>query len=152
MHAVFAVGRGNAFNKHFVYVDSSYGGYYSWYTATAEEGTENKSSVDVSHSILPKGWGLPTTSNFSTLLSSYGRNRSGQLFQSPANFALSGYYAAGSPQLQGKYGDYWSSTADDTNGAYGMDLWSSGGNSSYYYRKNCGLSIRGICKGNGVLE
>ena len=39
-----------------------YGNYYSWYTATAGNGTYSSVSVDTMGDICPNGWSLPTSS------------------------------------------------------------------------------------------
>lgn len=56
-----------------------YGGYYTWYTATAGEGTRTTINQNVQHSICPKGWRLPTggeNSEVTALFNAYSWNLS----------------------------------------------------------------------------
>lgn len=43
-----------------VFVSAEYGGYYSWFTATAGTGKADMASGNAASSICPKGWRLPT--------------------------------------------------------------------------------------------
>ena len=88
-------------NKDFVYIYSDTG-YYTFQTSSAGE-SMSKSNSDVNQSICPKGWGLPSSSQYSRIRSLYG--------SSPSIFSLSGIVQSGSgPVSVGRYGYYTSST------------------------------------------
>lgn len=136
-----------------LYIDPTYGGYYSWNVATAGSGG---SSGDAPYSILPKGWGLPTQAEYSALWNASGSSdsaRSSTLQSAPANFVLFGLYINSSPRYQDSDGYCWSSTAHDNRYAYNLHLDSSGGNpsNSGFFKYN-GLNVRGVCKGNGITN
>ncbi len=140
-----------------------YGNYYNWYSATAGNGTYNKSSGSVSGDICPTNWRLPIGSNstatysFVALSTSMGglektmRSNttptgavmSARLRRFPNNFVYSGNWYSGSAKAHGSNGYYWSSTADSSGLAYLLTLDSSNvvpglfGNYKYY-----GYSVR----------
>lgn len=147
------------YDANYLYIDSTYGGYYSWYTATAGTGTKAMTSGNAPYSILPRGWRLPTGGSggeFQTLANAYGSSESEQntnLRKTPIpGFVLSGcYYYSSSPVYQGSEGWYWSSTVYNTYYVYLLILSSSECISNTRNLKFNGLSIRGICKGNGFI-
>lgn len=59
--------RDSNYNGDWVYVDPTYGGYYSWHAAAAGTGTYSMSSGDATSFICPKGWRLPTKDEFVTM-------------------------------------------------------------------------------------
>ena len=63
------------------YIDSKYGGFYTWSLATAGH-TE---VGEAQESICPKNWQLPRVEDFNSLLSAYGNNAS-NIITSPASF------------------------------------------------------------------
>lgn len=87
------------------YLDSTYGGYYNFYTATAGWGTSSVSSGTSPRSICPKGWGLPTPDEFQTLYDEY--NSLAKMMADPG-FVYSGEVENGAISGQGSYGKYWS--------------------------------------------
>ena len=117
---------------------SSYSNYYNWYSATAGNGTYDKSSGEVSGDICPAGWMLPigneTSANgsFSHLDVSMGGTGSYQSTTEasnrwrsfPNNFVYSGGWYGSSAGGRGNYGVYWSSTAGSTGNAYGLYFYS----------------------------
>ena len=125
------------------YVDS-YGGLYTWYTATAGTGTQAMSSGNTSASICPKGWRLPTSGNsgeFQTLYNNY--NSSSALRSNPVNLALSGLVYSSS-RGQGSYGRYWSSTVRSNYEAYHLSLNLSDVTPTDFSEKYDGFSVRCI--------
>ena len=124
---------------------ATYGALYNWYAATAGTGTYSVSSGDVSSSICPKGWKLPSTNGSSTdfqrLYDNYNSTSKMQATDGPA-FVRSGYRYGGSTNNQGSYGGYWSSTAYDSSNAYYLLLNSSGVYPAYYNDKYYGFSVR----------
>jgi uncharacterized protein (TIGR02145 family) len=115
-----------AYNTSAAYVDSTYGGYYNFYTATAGWGTNSVTSGNSPQDICPKGWRLPTsgssTGEFQTLYNNYN---SAALMLGEPNFILSASVVGGSVSGQGSYGNYWSSTVASANGAYRINYNSS---------------------------
>lgn len=115
----------------------SYGAYYSWYTATAGTNSSNAS-------ICPKGWKLPSQTDYINLTNSLGTNQQTYL-NSPYNFTLPGYISGDSGPLDtNSTGDYWTSTNYSGSRAYQFRVattFITYTNNSNYYR---GLSIRCI--------
>ena len=112
---------GAQYDASYIYIDSNanYGGYYSWFAATAGEGKSNMSSGNTAHSICPKGWTLPTRNQIGTLVNTSNNKIAG-------NFTvLAGYCdEGGCPRSDGSIGSWWSSTAND--GSYAYDLYATG--------------------------
>jgi len=134
----------NAQDTNNAYVDSTYGGYYTFYTATAGTGGTSLATdgTNAPSSICPKGWRLPTggsTGEFRTLYNNY--NSASQMMGEP-NFTLSGRVSNGSVGTQGGRGYFWSSTVVDANYAYSLLLYSSTVNPGYSGYKYGGNSVR----------
>lgn len=119
---------------------NGYGTYYNWYTATAGQGTFEKTSGDTEGDICPTGWHLPTgtgAGEFGHLVSALGGYHdandvaqamdgtttptgaviSGALKDEHNNFLYNGYYS-GTINYRGNNGYYWTSTANNGNYAY----------------------------------
>lgn len=115
----------------------NYGGYYSWFAATAGEGTSSKSSGDTEHSICPKGWRLPTSAEITTLTS--GDNSSSNKANGKFD-VYAGYCGeAGCPHSNGSYGTWWPSTAHDNSRAYHLSSYSSSFFLNYDHRAMAAL-------------
>ena len=112
--------------------NASYGVYYNWFAATAGEGTYSKSSGNVSRSICPKGWRLPTGGSNGEFQGLYnvGYNTMAKMQSTDGTigpgFVLSGHRDGGSTNSQGGAGRYWSSTAYNNYSAQRLELGSSG--------------------------
>ncbi len=135
------------------------GTLYNWAAATAQTGTAAAAATtEVSTSICPQGWRLPSNSgdySFSELMGAYGlpttnqssltsaNNYSGQL-QNPLNFNRPGYYAWSSGALgaRGSRGYFWSSTAFNSTNARLLHFYSSGFNPQSGNSKGYGFSVR----------
>ena len=85
---------GNTFSMEdtaYVYIENTeLGGFYSWFTATAGEGTVAKArnkDYNAAQSICPRGWDLPTTNDYEELSKYYTYDT---IQQSPANFIRAG--------------------------------------------------------------
>ncbi len=139
------------------------GAYYTWCAATASKGrycTGATTTVDDSeYSICPRGWKLPSLSEYQNFLTKAGINYqyyngsswsgsssasdSTKIRGAPYNFPYAGVVLNGSLQGVGSNGYYWSSTANDSNLAYCL-----GFNSSNVYTDNrsrySGFSVRCI--------
>lgn len=133
----------NAYNTSNAYLDSTYGGYYTFYTATAGWGTNSITSGKSPKDICSKGWRLPTggySGEFQTLYNNYN---SSALMQGEPNFVLSGEVLNGSIGGQGSYGIYWSSTVySDNRYAFRLYLDSSKVSSATVVNKYNGFSVR----------
>ncbi len=117
------------------------GAYYSWCAATAGTCVD---SGEAKGSICPRGWKLPSNTEYSTLLTSAGIGNNGsKLNSAPYNFPYAGYVGSGFLRDVGSWGYYWSSTANGTDFAYYLGFGSSsvgtGGNGRYG-----GFSVRCI--------
>ena len=126
--------------------NTTYGTYYNWYAATAGTGKYSTSSGNVSSSVCPKGWRLPTggsSGEFQTLYSNYN---SSELMRGGPAFVLSGDRNGSSTRNQGSRGFYWSSSALDSNLAYYLYLNSSIINSVDNYNKYFGFTVRCIAQ------
>ena len=134
----------NAQDTNNAYVDSTYGGYYTFYTATAGTGGTSLTSGNAPSSICPKGWRLPTTTEFQTLYNTH--YNSSALMRGEPGFVLSGYVRDGSVYNQGSGGDYWSSTVLNANYAYSLGLLSSYVYPDDYRDKYGGLAVRCVAR------
>ena len=82
--------------------------------------------------VCPKGFTLPTSSDYSSLTTTYNitNNSTGstKLRQSPLGFVYTGYYSYSSGSLYGEGSDgrYWSRTAHSGTNAYFLFFSSSG--------------------------
>ena len=120
----------NTFDVSRAYVDPTYGGYYNFHTVTAGVGRYSSSTEgeNITSSICPKGWRLPTSyrsdSDFHLLYNKY--NSSSRLLSAPVNFTLSGLASnlSGSQTLNavGSTGFYASSTVYNANDSYTLTL------------------------------
>lgn len=145
----------------------SYGNYYTWAAAIAntndytgpEVKVNDKTSETANTSICPSGWRLPygrdtgngtASGGFYNLNYKINNNRNvtdatagRNLRAYPNNFVYSGYFLNSSAGGRGSIGRYWSSTAGNSNYAYGLYFDSSsvypGTGSNYKYS---GRSVR----------
>ena len=135
---------------------NGYGCYYNWYTATAGAGVTSVSSGDVNYSICPKGWTLPTRSQFLALYTQY--NSATAMLVSPTSstentngasvpgFLLSGYYSSNGAYYVGSYGCYWSRSANSALHAYYLYLNTSSVNPANNNNKYNGLTVRCVLR------
>ncbi len=136
-----------------------YGNYYNWYSATAGNGTYDKSPGNVDGDLCPTGWHLPyggdgtgtgggnTAGGFYYLNTQMSNDTSAQGSKDwrtyPNNFVYSGYWSSTRAYTRSTHGDYWSSSAGDSHYAYYLILESSNvkpGTKNYF--KYFGLSVR----------
>lgn len=79
---------GNTYDTHYLV-----GNYYQFNTAAADS-SRDQTNLDVSDSVCPRGWGLPSQSGYNALLSAYGYSDStnnGAIAGAPLYLQLSGY-------------------------------------------------------------
>ena len=76
------------------YSNVEYGKFYNWYTATAGTGDVTALSGDASGSICPKGFMLPTSTHWKTLVDVYGINseNADRLLLAPIKISNDGLY------------------------------------------------------------
>ncbi len=129
-------------NKQLVHYakNTTNGANYTWCAATAGCNSET-------YSICPRGWRLPSSGEYNTLLSSAGISNdkpgSTKIRGTPYNFPYAGRVVSGSLQYVGSWGVYWSSTAGDNNDAYYL-YFGSGTVNTYTNGRYIGLSVRCI--------
>jgi len=134
------------------------GGYYNYCAASAGSycygnGTSyGTSSGNATEDICPAGWRMPTGSTsgeFSALANAiYGSTSltsdatAYANYRSALHLPLSGYFFNGSPNSQGSYGYWWSSTRGNNLGMYGLGVNTSTINPADSYDRNNGFSLR----------
>ena len=111
--------------------------YYSYKAATA--GT-NPSGGNAANDICPKGWRLPTQTEYNAL-----KNTGVNLTTSPFYGVHAGYYYSSSLHDGGSGGVYWSSTADGASIAYYLSFSGFTGRTESDYKRT-GSSIRCVAK------
>ncbi len=110
-----------------------FGNYYSWPAATAGTGVLVTAKGGLaSGSICPKGWRLPTMTQFQTLFGINGANLGGDyvtrltnIQATPYKFLTAGFYSEYGLNDASSRGVYWSSTSYDSDNAYNMFFKSS---------------------------
>ena len=142
-------------NSNYAYYENntSYGAYYTWYTATAGTGTSSMTTQgqNASGSICPKGWKLPSSgsnsnSDFQQLSKLYTTGL--KLAAAPANFTYAGLLNPGNGSLvnQGLGGYYWSSTVYSSTSAYNLHFLMGSVSPDYHYNRPGGFSVRCIAR------
>ncbi len=128
------------------------GAYYGWGTATA-------STLGSSYSICPKGWKLPSISEYESMMKaakinfqdckngctgSTSASDSAKIRGKPYNFPYAGNVGNGSLDNVGSNGYYWSSTAYSSDRAYYLSFNSSSVGTYNYCGHYYGFPIRCI--------
>ncbi len=146
--------------------DTTYGAYYNWNAATAGSGTDKVESGNAEYSICPKGWRLPiggvgTTNEFATMsgiVSSVSKDTnywnsakdlsfSGDtLIVNGSTWFAAGYIVDGLPTHVGFSGNYWSSTAIDTNTVYSFVFFGEYFGPVETRGKHVGFSVRCVAR------
>ena len=150
------------------------GAYYNWYAATA--GTGNKEvtvdGTNVSASLCPKGWRLPTKTEFEDLLRAAGVKEPlvttndettvvrDVLTKSPYNLTMAGWVGPGSNSVNGtdqwnnvtaldyvgSRGNYWSSTVYSSDNAWRLHFVSSRAHVNATGARRYGRSVRCVAE------
>ena len=110
------------------------GYWYNFCAASAGTNCQTSTRYDTTYDICPKGWRLPTNSEFGTI--------TGTSYISAFSPVTGGYYSYGSLGST-SYGYWWSSTADDSNYQYRLYYNGSSLNTSSRYKLS-GLYVRCI--------
>lgn len=112
------------------------GNYYQWSAATAGYTGTSQST----QSICPKGWILPSKSQFQALLNS---GLSGSNFMNAPYYLLRGGFLSNSSlNYAGSNGYYWSSTPRGSSDAYVLSFTSGNVYAGLSDRRYYGLSVR----------
>ena len=115
------------------------GNYYQWSAATAGYTGTSQST----QSICPKGWTLPSQSQFQALINS-GLN--GSNFMNAPYYLLRGGNLDNSSLYGAGSGGYcWSSTPNGSSSAYFLSI--SGALYTYYFDRYYGFSVRCVAAG-----
>ncbi len=136
----------------------SYGTMYNWFTATAGNGTNSKSSGSVTGDICPSGWRLPTGgrsgeySALSTTLGGTGSAGATALRSYPNNFIHSGDYnpSTNIPDGRGTQGRIWTSTAQSAAKSYRMGYNNTSITPAGTWNKWDNFAVRCIYQGGNI--
>lgn len=128
---------GNVYYENTSGTDQHYhvGNYYQWSAATAGYTGTSQST----QSICPKGWTLPSRSQFETLIND-GLSSS-NFMNAPYYLLRGGYLFDSSLSFARSYGYYWSSTPSGSSFAYALYFY-SGGVAAHYFDRYDGQSVR----------
>ena len=131
------------------YIDSTYGGYYGFYTATAGWGVLKGASGNSPRDICPKGLRLPTGGSSGEFQALFNKYNSSTLMRGDPSFSLSGHVTwGGSKRFEEKdnVGYYWSSTALGSTDAYNLRIDSSAASPVSSEARLFGEAIRCVAK------
>ena len=137
------------YDTDYVYVeDPGYGGYYSFYTATAGWGIKGQTGTNSPKDICPKTWRMPTRAEYQTIRGLYSAI---ELYEGDPSFDRSGYIYDNRNAIVNKnsLGYYWTSTSlSNNNGINASEFYITNTPSSSIIDANKyrGLSIRCIAQ------
>ncbi len=126
--------------------------YYNWYAATGGTTNDYTTSGNASGSVCPKGFTLPTSSDYSSLTTTYNITHdsagSTKLRQSPLDFVYTGWYDCdnGLMDFVGGYGRYWSRTVSYSSDAYDLVFHGSYVSTQSHSRRGYGHALRCVAK------
>ncbi len=139
--------------------DSTYGGYYSFAAAIASTDAYSISNQNITTSICPKGWDLPTSSIYNHLRTASGNTSYATMSAAPYSFKYAGYRNGTSFSGQTSSLRLWTSTNYNSSTAYYTTAYGTASYSGNY--KRYGESARCIAsngtvtinyEGNGTTE
>ena len=139
-------------NTNAMYLDSTYGGYYSYYTATAGLGMIDSYKGQVYGDICPKGWRLPISmggdlDDYSETAALSYAYPSPDYINSGPRITFSGYVYGGKYKSgQGENVNLWTMTNYTSDKAYALYASSGYSLASYNEYKYYGYSIRCVAK------
>ena len=129
------------------YIDPDYGGYYTWYAATASTGTYSMSSGEATSSICPKKWRLPTGGVSGEVQNLYDKYPSSSaLVSGPPRMVSSGWLYGNTFYDKGVHGFYWQSSSYNNHDAYATHVSSSTFNPVHKVDKRDGLAVRCLAR------
>ena len=117
------------------------GNYYQWSAATAGYTGTSQST----QSICPKGWTLPSQSQFQQLINS-GLSGSNSM-NAPYYLLRGGYLNTSSLILAGSYGSYWSSSSSSSSTTYNLYLDSDSIHTNNKMHHYYGIPVRCVFAG-----
>lgn len=134
------------------YCTMNYGCYYNWYSITAGSGTSATISGNTVDSVCPKGWTVPTQTQYSELYTAYNSadailvdnptvatdNNDGQI---PGILFSGNYYIQGA-SVQNSFGSYWTRTAYSAARGYRLIINAGGTTPNSTDPKYVGNSVR----------
>ncbi|MDO4746985.1 MAG: FISUMP domain-containing protein [Candidatus Saccharibacteria bacterium] len=141
-----------------ILTDNTYGSYYSYAAAIAST-TAYSTSQNITTSICPKGWDLPTSTQYNNLRTVSGNTTYAKMSAAPYSFIYAGYRNGTSFTSQTSAIRLWTSTNYSASYAYYTTAYSTASYSSNY--KRYGESVRCIANngtvtvnydGNGTTE
>ena len=135
-----------AYNTDAVYYNSTYGGYYNFYTTTAGWGTDSTTREDSPKSICPKGWRLPTGDPSGEYAALYDKYHSFALMLDEPAFTTGGFITNGTFYGLDIIGGYWPSSSNTANYAYSLYLDGSNGYPSHDINKRYGFNVRCVAE------
>ena len=142
-----------------ILANSTYGGYYSYAAATASTNAYSTSNQNITTSICPKGWDLPTSTIYNNLRTVSGNTSYAKMSAAPYSFKYAGYRSGTSFSGQTNSLRLWTSTNYSSSYAYYTTAYGTATYSSNY--KRYGESVRCIAsngtvtinyEGNGTTE
>ena len=114
--------------------NTSYGGYYNYCAASAGTVCNDTTKQDATQDICPKGWELPTRTQFDAIAGNSS-------YRSAFSPVYSGSYFNGELLGTGAFNYWWSATADDSSNQYILH-YSSGSMHTNGGTKYVGNSVR----------
>lgn len=132
---------------------SHLGNYYNWPAAAAtNDASTAQNGSTWSNSVCPKNWDLPANGKYTTLMTAQGVFSSGssyatggfnKLRTAPLYFQRFGRVDSGSLNSLGSYGNYWSSTGNNSTYSYYLIFYDSIiSPSNGYGLRSYGFSVR----------
>ena len=140
-----------------LYIDSTYGIYYTWASALASTTNYSSSGTNVTSSICPKNWDLPTRNQYDNLKTKASLTTS-NAYSAPFNFYKAGYKAGTSNPASTTAVYLWTSTSGGTPAYYSS---ATANATTTNYNKRMGYNIRCVASngtatinydGNGTTE
>ncbi|MBR3131643.1 InlB B-repeat-containing protein, partial [Candidatus Saccharibacteria bacterium] len=135
-----------AYTSKKLYTDAAYGTYYSYATAIADARDHSTSAENITTSICPSGWDLPTRTQFNNLRTTAAYDTT-TAFAVPYSFYKAGYKNGTNSPTNTTSVYLWTST----NSSQGVAYYSlaTANATTMSYNKRFGMPIRCIA-GNGV--
>ena len=132
--------------------NTDYGVYYNYAAATAGTITGDSNTTEAAQSICPKGWKIPSETEYANLLSAYNvtNDTTGSeiMRNTPLYFVYSGYIRFDSmlPGGQVSNGNWWSTTAYDNDSRYHAYLIASSARADYHGNRSYGVTLRCVAR------
>ena len=126
------------------------GVYYNFCAASAGSYCMSSGSENASQDVCPVGWRMPTYypsgvgGEYQALYTAYGSNAAS--FMSALNTILSGRFLSGAADSQGTFGFIWSSTREDADFMYGVQVSTTSVGTNNSGMRDRGYPVRCILK------